>query len=678
MRGNQTTHTFPAWGWRIVDALPVIIPTALAVFGTVSIIFLLAGQFRSEYIWPVGLVAAIAASFAIYLHYPKVANDNYRNWINILVIIGVLVWGGFNIRYTSQHVLVDRDPALYANAGIWLTNHDTLQIPTLHTFGNVPGVRVDNGTGFKPISGGDQKHVYAQGLHLLPAFIGLTGRIFGIAKALHINVIFGMSALLSIYALGRELIKRSWWAAVATGAVAASMPFLYFARDSYSEPLAATFTFGGLALLGLALKSERLSLWFLAGIVAGAGTLTRIDGYLTVAEMLAFLVVFLIITSKKSRLQAIANSATFIFGMGITSILGWLDASKLATPYYNDLHTQFYREMLAIAAVIILGCMAVLLAWKTRLLKRINMMTANWRGESTAILVLLFMLFLASRPLWFHPINTLGQRTMAELAIYWIPWYLGWSMAILGAVGITCASYRVMQKKNLIMTASLLVVIGTSLVYLTNPTVAGDQIWASRRLMPVILPGVAIFGAVTLDWLTDYFMLRRQRIYYAFAVIVSIAIVLLPLITSKPVIRLRPFTEISGLKSMCMVLPQNAAVLWLGDLADQRIVQPTRDICNIPSQGYNLPSSNISLKVDLIEIAKNAVANHKTPVVGIYSNNTSILPHEISSQLSTASTFTYNDLEHTYLHPPEASIAETVSIKMGIIQPDGSIEPLSQ
>lgn len=664
------------WAWLVLDALPVVVPTAVAVFGAVAIFFLLLAQFKPVFIWPMGLAAVAVATFVIVRNYPKdVPRDKARQMCNLLVFVGVLAWGAANIPFTSQHVLVNRDPALYSNAGIWLTNHDNLKIPALHIFGNVPGVQLDDGSGFKTVPGSNQQYLYAQGLHLLPAFLGLAGRIVGIAKALHLNVLFGMTALLGIYAFGRELVRRTWWAAVATGAVAVSMPLIYVSRESYSEPLAAAFTFGGLAMLWLALKSRRLSLWFLAGIVLGAGTMTRIDGFLTIAEIVAFLAILLALAAKDERHRALKESAAAVAGVAVTAALGWLDAAKLSTAYYNDLHAEFHQEILAITAAIVLGAIAVYLAWQKSYLAKIDKATKAWRAEAAAVAVIAVTLLLASRPFWDKPLDSTGLRTYAELSTQWVAWYIGAVLAVLGVIGIAVAAARVVKKQDLLVTAGLLVIIGTSLVYLVKPSIAPDQIWASRRLVPVILPGVALFGAIPLDWLCGQY-LKKVKWGYIFAGLASVALVLVPLTTSKPVLLLRPFVELGGIDTMCAALPHNAAVLWLGEQPAQEIVQPTRDICNVPAQGYDLQTGAPLNKTTLAQLAKNANGQHKLPVVGTYANDTTTLPEDVGSQLAAVSTFPIRDLEHTYTNPPAAVTTSSNTIELGIIQPDGSVTPL--
>lgn len=662
------------WGkifWYSVEMIPIIVPAVIATFGSVAIFFLLLGRFNPWFIWPLGLTASIIVIIPIVKHYPRLGiNSKARRICNTLVILGVLGWGVFNIFFTAQHILVNRDPALYSNAGIWLTHHDNLRIPVDDSFGNVPGVQTGNGSGFKTSPQTNNQYIYAQGLHLLPAFIGLAGRILGIAKSLHINVLFGMTALLGVYALARSLVKRPWWAVVGTAVVAASMPLIYFSRDTYSEPLAATLTFGGLSLLWVAVKSKKPILWFLAGLVIGAGTLTRIDGFLTVAEILAFLVIVLCLTVQKKRPLVVKQSVALFAGMAITSIIGGLDLYLLSAPYFLDLHKQFTHEMLTIIAIIISGLALVWLCWSRPILRRLDKVTRLWRSEIAAIAVIAIAIILISRPLWITLIGGLSQYSYAKYSAYWTPWYIGSAISVLGVIGLSISAAESLRRKHLLLTASLIVVIGTSLVYLIRPSIALDQIWAARRLLPVILPGIVIFGVLAIDWLYEQYA-DKVKYQYVIAGLCSVALVITPLTISRPLIRLKPFEQLGALNSVCQSVPRNAAILWLGSLATQTIVQPTRGVCGIASQGYLPPNNHISQKA-LAELAHTAYSQNKIPIIGMLG--TSHQYDQVNpSQLTTVANGQYSQLQHTVLTPPRGVVTSSLIISLGMIQPNGSI-----
>lgn len=671
---NNTKGLANVW-WGIFEQLPILVPVAIAVFGSVAMFFLVIGAFNPIYIWPLGIFAIVLASLIVVRNYPiKEYGDISRNLCNLLVVLAILCWGGFNVLFTSQHVFVNRDPAVYTNAGIWLVKHDNLLIPSEHVFGNVAGLNIDNGTGFKQIAGSDGKTIYAQGLHLLSAYVGLVGRMLGVPKALHINVLFGMSALLSIYAVARILTRRTWWAVTVTAILAVSMPLLYFSRDMYTEPLATTLTFGGLAVLWIALRSNKFSPWLLAGALMGAGTMTRIDGYLTIAEILALIVVILVLASKQERLMTLRKSFLLTLGMVATAILGWLDASRLSTPYYRDLASSFNHEILAIVAVLLLGGMAVYVAWRTKLISMVIRATNAWRSELVVVGLIVVMLILLARPYLYKLAGMVDPISNYDAySIGWITWYLGATITAIGVFGMLLAAERSLKQREPFMMAVLLVVIGTGLVYLIQPSIFPDQIWASRRMLPIIMPGILIFAAFALDWLSEKLgsQIRMKKI---FIVLSSLSLIAVPLVISRPVLLLRPFKQIGSIQSICQSVPTNAAIVWIGAQSRQEIVQPVRSVCDIPSQSL-LVNESLSLRETLALVAKHAKDNGRIPLIGLYGQPTKDVPLYAVSGLKLLTVNTYSDLEHTYLNAPQKANTAAVPIYLGRIKPDGRVVP---
>lgn len=664
----------------ICEPLPLIVPAGLAAFSTVAVFFLLLGQFKGQYVWTLGLAAAILAALAVfrYGNIDRPGSTPERRVCDLLAILGITLWLLINIFFTAQHVLTNRDPATYANAAAWLTSHDSINIDIPDTWRDIPGVHARSaGFGIDKLP---TPHIYAQGLHLLPALLGLGGRVVGEVNMLHLNVIFGSTTLLAVYGFAR-LLGRPRWALLITAALAASMPFLYFSRDTYTEPLAATFTFGALALLWTAQKQGRLALWFLAGLVAGAGTMTRIDGYLTITALVLFLAVWLAIANKKERLTRAKQAVIMSSGMAVTGLLGWLDVSRLSRPYYNSLKHHFNPEILLLFLATAFGVLAVWLSWKTGLLNKLDKATKHWRAPATAVFVVVVILILASMPLWHHEYRRSGARSFGELAIYWPQWYIGSLLAILGFSGFVVAVYRAVKRNaraNPFLVASLLVVGLTALVYFIKPRIAPDHIWASRRLVPVILPGIAAFAVVALDWLDKKYFLRAGRDNVITA-LMAIIIIAAPLVTSRPLLASRVTTELAPIADTCDALPENAVVLWRGQ-ARLEAVMPTRNYCGVPAYGFHLRKTQAA--VNKTEVFKQMAAKAEqaggTAVIGLYGSQAGVyLSKDQRKNMTKVSSYGYLQLSKSKTAPPDHVVTKADSIQLGIINKDGTIGPLN-
>jgi hypothetical protein len=403
--------------------------------------------------------------------------------------------------------------------------------------------------------------------------------------------------------------------------------------------------------------------------------MTRLDGFLTVAEVLLFLAIFLIFNAAK-KASALKMAGFFVAGLVVSSLLGWIDVSTLSRDYYGSLRPEFHGEMAAILAAILAALIFVPLSWYTSFLKKLDKKTRSWRAPGAAYAFLVLVLVMISRPLWYFPMMPKHptRRSYAELTTQWISWYIGPVLAVLGALGIAFLIYKIMKKRDLFLIASLIVILGTAALYLNRPSVFPDQIWASRRLMPVILPGIAAFAVVALDWLYDEFA-PRVRWKYLLAGIASVALVLPPLVTSKPLLRHREYMEFGFVDGICKSLPENAAVLWLGQ-ARIVLLQPTRGICKVPALGYGPFSGKNPSRKALAEISQQASAHGKVAVVGLFGASTKYLSPDAQAKLTDVSGYNYEILERSFLHPPEIRQPKANVARMGLINSDGTISAL--
>lgn len=675
--------------WRAVDWLPLAIPAALAAFGSVAMLLLLLGQLRNELVWPLGLAAAAAAAVLVARHsrIDRPGSAPEQRLCDLLVIIGVLVWVGFNAFYTSSHVLTNRDPATYAVTAQWLSQDDDVRLDIPKIYEGIDGVTSISG-GFG--RAGDT--IYSQGQHLLPALLGLGGRLVS-HDYLHLNVLFGGTALLTLYAFGR-LLARPRWAAMVTAAFSVSLPIIYFSRDTYTEPLAATFVFGALALLWHAQRTRRPSLWFLAGLTAGAGCLIRIDAYLTFVGLAAFLAIYLAVNLDKWW-QAAKHASLFVLGAALTAVIGWLDVSILSSYYYNNSEKLFLKQIAALALTITVGLLVVWYARRrAKRLAELEVRTRPWRPVLAASVILLAALFFASLPLWYESYDatnnhlikfiqestgdTVEPRLYWELAAHWTYWYLGPLLTLIGVVGLAMAAGYASVDKRLLLLPALFVMLSTSALYLVSPSITPDQIWASRRLLPVIMPMVAIFGVVAMSWLYENH-LKTLRFKHLLVTIFAAALVVGPLIVSRPFLTTADTRVLDIVIRLCDRLPADSAVLWVGT-GQITAVQPTQAFCDIPAGGYLAPGQaepHRPTRTALAQFAGQAREHGFRPVIALYSHDVTNLLGLTEDDLFRTGVFGYKEMDQTLVGPPRRSLHRQISLMLGEIQPDGSIKTLN-
>lgn len=674
-----------------LDRLPLVAIAGLAGFGVAAMGLLLAGQFQTWLVWPLGSLAAVVCAWPVLRlkEYQRPGSVKARVACDVLVLVGVVLWGGWSILYTSQHIVTDRDPATYGVTAGWLATRSGFTEKVPDTFAGMDWL-TRKSAGFGERIDGDTTTLYPQGQHLLPALLGSVGKVVGPKHVLRFNVLFGMTSLLAIYCFAR-LFMRPQWGLLATGAVGASFPLLYLSRETYTEPLALTFTFGGLSLLWLAQQKKQLLLWALAGLVLGAGVLVRIDGYLVLVGIAAFFAVYLTLGGKKYGAERVKQTAVFWVPAALMAALAWLDLELYSRAYLQSSQRLISYEILALVVVLAAGCVAsVTVRNHVNILTWLHRRTIRWRAWLAAIAVLVLGVFFASRPLWYEPLaknsngivssiqrlsgDKIEPRTYAELTTYWVSWYIGPLLAAFGLLGLVVASYKGMRDKTLLLLPALAVILGSCLVYFVAPNITPDQPWAARRMLPVILPGVAIFGAYALALAYEK-MKVAPWVKAASAAVVSTLILAVPISVSSPILTvpLKAQYQIAG--DACEALPKNSAVVLAG-LARLTMVQPVRSFCGVETYNYAAGTDKPS-KENLRKIAKKARENGKLPVLGVYRSQYGGLIDEAEwLHMSEMNRTRYIDIARTLTTVPTKTERVEEHLSLAVINNDGTLSPL--
>ena len=102
-------------------------------------------------------------------------------------------------------------------------------------------------------------------------------------------------------------------------------------------------------------------------------------------------------------------------------------------------------------------------------------------------------------------------RLYSEDTLYWVIWYAGVATVLLGGFGAAILARRCLRAllswedpggPALNWALPLAVILGGSAAVLWQPFTVPDQPWASRRLVPVVLPGLILLAIWAAAWLT--------------------------------------------------------------------------------------------------------------------------------------------------------------------------------
>jgi Dolichyl-phosphate-mannose-protein mannosyltransferase len=667
------------WAVRVVHSAPDLVASALAGFSLPAMVLLLAGHFSPAWVWPFGLAGA---ALAVAVCGAGARHVDRRALLYTVVAIGIaLVWLVANSFFSAQNLFAHRDPATYGLAGRWLMDHAGLHIPVqADVFGSPNG----GSAGSAGFGRSAPTELYAQGNHLLPALLAVSGWLFGPAAMLKANVAFGALALLVFFGLARRVIGPAL-ALVAMAVFAVSMPLIFVSRDTYSEPLALLFLMGGLGLLHRAVESGRVRDFGLAGFVVGLAAPARIDSNVSLLAVLVTAAMLPIFASRTARRGAVIRSLALVGGMVVPILIGWLDVTRLSFGYYRDERHHIVPIFHVGYALLVVLPLLVLLSWTPRVRRVLGSADAARRaGFVAAVLIGGGFVFLASRPLWMATHGKYsaavvdlqnragdvvdGTRTYNEQTVNWLAQYLGWPIVLLGVVGYVLLVRRCLRTGSLAAIGTITVGLAMSSLYLWVSQITADQPWAMRRFVPVVIPVLIIAAGYTLCVLLRRAAtaIRVAGIGLAVAAVAVPAVVTLPMATAREEV-----PQLTQVNRICSQVAPHGAVLEVDQPAQTSYSQTIRSYCNVPSLAL-LGASPAQLAQ-----VRAAVASHDRVLYLLSTDLTKVefVPGtEPASPFSVVNTTRWPSVLHG---PPRGTIREQVAVYLATVRDDGLAVPVT-
>ncbi len=464
----------------------------------------------------------------------------------VLALAGAAVWTVVQVRLAGENIVVDRDPAVYALTGIWLSDHPSVAVPMTDALRATSGI--DSATTVALGFGRSLDPLQPEANHTVPGLVALSGWVGGIPAVLAANAAIAGIALVSLYAAARRLVGPLWGLLPPT-VLALSMPMVVLGRSTYSEPLAVAMVCGAVAVLAATLRrtdwAARPQPWLLAGLYVGAVALARVDGGLALIGAVLVVGAAAVLAPAPPRQARRALTALGWAGAALLG-LGLLDLALNSGNYLTR-----GRETVGVVAIVLGLAAAVGLArWSIRRAERWHAWVARHAerlGQGLALGSVLLSVLLLSRPLWLTsrlfagsegferdiaryqqaeglPVD--GARSYGELTLTWVSWYHGWLLVLLGLAGVAAMLLWTVRDRRLPLLAALLPLGVPALVYVVYPNITPDQVWASRRL---------VVGAVPLLLLATTLLLRtvarNSRLGTVVAVVAAATVLVWPTTT---------------------------------------------------------------------------------------------------------------------------------------------------
>jgi hypothetical protein len=686
--------------WQLIEKLPIAIPVFFAIFGTLLIGLLLLHKFENGLI---GVSATISLFVTLLVAHnfrtKRPGSNREKRIVDLLALTGIVSWIFINSFFVSQNVFITRDPGVYAVTGKWLTANSSTNIGVDKII-EVPGITYQSNGIWEDVAVEKANYLQPQGMHLFPAFLGVAGKIGGDGLLFKANVFFGGAALMAIYSFARMFMKPRW-AALSIMTLAASLPFIYFSRDAYTEMVATMLIFGSLAIVWAAgMQKQEMRgylLWLIGGVVAGAAFLARADALLLVAAILIYSAARTALSLGTQKKNELLRLSLFLIGAGIPVYLGWLDMSLLTSAYYKEHGDEVILQLLLIGVILVIGVGTAFLDWRSKYLA-VKPSHIKFYSYLVVGAIALLALVFASRPLWLkstydEPSHGIGHvnalqeelgyplepRSYAEHTVDWVRWYIGSPLIVLGVVGLSIAVGGIIKRDKTLLAPAAILTLMALAIYLSNPRITPDQIWAIRRFIPVILPGLVIFGFYALQKIANLNIGLARYAHGFFFVVLSAFLILQPLLTSRPFLGVTENRgHLQSIYQFCQALPLNAYVIWPAELLSLDTVQTTRTYCGKESLGFDprIPEYRKSpqLKKDMLAQIANKIRNGGyEPVFAIHGSQREELSKYFMVQTESITSHTSNRLQSTLLSPPRQVVSIEDTIEIGHITEAGDV-----
>jgi hypothetical protein len=556
-------------------------------------------------------------------------------WWAVAGVVAVAAgFGVYQLIYHSQQIIVLRDPASYIQFAAWISQHGSLPIPQARAaFGGTHQVLQFNSPAFFQAGGA----IVPQFMAGLPMVLAAGFWIGGVATAVTVAPLLGACAVLTFGGLAVRLTGPRW-APLAALALALSLPEQYTSRSTFSEPLAQILFLGGLCLVIDSLEGGAGArvIAALGGLALGLTLLVRIDGASDILPVIPYCGILLL---SRRRRQAVALLGGLLAG----ALCGAVDGLMLSRPYLVHIRSSLVPLLLVGAAVVIATAAAVAVLWR-RGLPRVR---GKWLPNAAALLPVVVVIFFTARAYLhrvsnqFIPATATSQQvaSWAEqyymISLRWVFWYIGVPAVLLATLGAALLARRCLQGRAPSWTLPLMAFSWIIVTVLYRPAIYPDQPWASRRLVPAVLPGLILLAVWASNWLVTWVRERgRRRVAGAALALLCAALLLVPpavtafglgirfggppgarLVTRGLALKQTYAGEIAAVKRLCAAIPPDSSVVIIGKRAGHQMPQVIRGMCGDPVAVVPYPQVSSMKKVvrGIERIGRRPVVLARTP-----------------------------------------------------------------
>jgi hypothetical protein len=555
-------------------------------------------------------------------------------WAAAGVVAVAAAFGAHQLIYHSQQIIVERDPAAYIQFAAWISQHGSLPIPQARAaFGGTHQVLQFGSPGFYQVGGA----IVPQFMAGMPMVLAAGFWVGGVATAVTVAPLLGAGAVLTFGGLAARLTGPRW-APLAALVLALSLPEQVTSRAAYSEPLAQILFLGGLCLVIDSLEGGAGArvIAALGGLALGLTLLVRIDGASDILPVIPYGGILLL---SHRRRQAVALLGGLLAG----ALCGAVDGLVLSRPYLVSIRSSLVPLVLVGAVVVIATALAVAVLWR----RGLPQVRGKWLPNAAALLPVVVVILFTARA-YLHRVSnqfiapTATSQQLASwiqqyymISLRWVFWYIGVPAVLLATLGAALLARRCLQGRAPAWTLPLMAFSWIIVTVLYRPAIVPDQPWASRRLVPAVLPGLILLAVWASNWLVTWVREHGHRrvTSWALASFCTALLLVPPAVTTFGLgiryggpLGVRPVAhglglkriyagEIAAVNRLCAAIPPGSSVVIIGKRVGHQMPQVIRGMCGDPVAVVIYPQVS-SLKAALrgiVQAGRRPVVLARTP-----------------------------------------------------------------
>lgn len=393
----------------------------------------------------------------------------------------------------------------------------------------------------------------------------------------------------------------------------------------------------------------------LAGLLFGLALLIRVDVLRDVLPVLGYAGLLIALHRYRRRGGGRVPHASdgrlgwpLLGGLAAGAGIGFVAAYALARPYLADLSDSL-RPLLGIAAVVVaLTALGAAFAPRlgglvARLVRRPPPGVARWWPALAAGLVVAGVAALAVRP-WAQTVRRVATtpedlltadfiakvqaanglpvdstRLYYEDSLYWVIWYVGVPVTVSATLAAAVLTHRLARGREFVWLLPLAVVMWTTATTLLRPGITPDHPFASRRLVPIVIPGLILLAVWGLRLLRD--RARRaghDRLRQNALVTAGVLLLLAPGAVTSIGTAFTPVGrgEAAAVARLCGAMPRDGSVLIVERVTGDRFTQLVRGMCGLPAARVAVaPGADLAAPSDVARLIARVRAAGRTPVL---------------------------------------------------------------